>query len=478
MVVPSVDSDNGYRVAETAIHEMFHNIQPGPYWASPGEPGWAVEGGASNAQDKVDTTLDTLPNSDYVGLTNYYLANLSASDMQNVDYPGAPLWTYVEEQLGGGTPPEPGYGIAAIRQYFTTVGAVHGFDAVASLVSSLTGGARNFESFWTDFTIANYAKALGGADVRHRYVDDDVTPYGGVPATLVTLNAGTPSNTRIVALPAHSATYVRVVPDAGACRYVAFDMRSDRRIGLSLVDHRGGSLVRQPESFWGTRRIVTLQAGGSYGGGDGMGVVLTGVSSAATVTLTASCITPQVTIVQPLTGHAASAGPFDNPGSVVVYVSVSAGGYGPVRGLQGSQFQVRIGGTTASFAAPVELQDLYALVVAAPTQGADGLYDLDVTLDGSLNDSQADAVRYTSQIADNMLVFDRSGSMGDDDKIGAAKSAAQLQITEMDRNAWAGSVSFSTTPTSPPDRPLQDITAEPNRQAACATRSTGWRPTS
>lgn len=463
MVVPSVDTGNGYRVAETAIHEMFHNIQPGPYWASPGEPGWAVEGGASNAQDKVDATLDTLPASDYVGLTNHYLANLSATDMQNVNYPGAPFWTYVEEQLGGAGTPDPGYGIAAIRQYFTTVGAVHGFDAVASLVSSLTSGVRNFESFWTDFTIANYAKALGGAGVRHRYLDDDVTPYGDVPATVVTLNAGTTSNSRTVAVPAHSATYLRVVPDAGACRYVAFDMRSDRRIGFSLVDHRGGSLVRQPESFWGTRRIVTLQAGGSYSGGDGMAVVLTGVSSAATVDLTVSCITPQLAIIQPLTGHPASAGPFDHPGSVVVYVSVSAGGYGPVRGLQGSQFQVRIGGTTASFAAPVELQDLYALVVAAPQQSADGLYELEVTLDGTLSATQADAVRYTSQIADNMLVLDHSGSMGDADKIGAAQSAAQLQITEMDRNAWAGLIGFSSAPTWPPNRPLLDITSEPNR---------------
>lgn len=456
-----VNGGDDRSLGEVAQHELFHSIQPpNPYFGSPGEPGWSTEGGAGNAQDKVVEGIDSWTGSRYLGLANSYLAYQSQDDIRNTAYPGALFWTYIEEQLGGASPADPGYGMSAIRSYFDTVIAnpQRGLDAVDKLVRAKTSNARNLDSFWIDFSLANYARTFTGAGLRYSYVDDDAGGYGTVASTDNTLNSGSPINLTPNVKP-YSAKYFRFQPTS-TCRYASFDAQSDQRVGINLIDHRSGALVRPIIPFKGIQRAVTARVGGSYSGDDRMTMVLTGLANEANVTLNANCVTPTIKIVRPNSVQKGLAGPFDNPGTVVAYISVTASG-GPVLGLDFSQFTAQIGGAPAAVTAAPQVDDLYALVIAAPAQGADGDYDLSVSLDHLVTDTQSTSVRYTSQINDNMLVIDRSGSMADFNKMDAAKTAARLEITEMDRNAWSGLVSFATTPSL--DWNLGDITVAPSR---------------
>lgn len=450
------------RMGETALHELFHSVQ-GTWGVSSalGEPKWVTEGGAGNIQDKVVTSIDTWAGSVYMNYVDSYLTSLTDNDFRDASYRGALFWTYFQEQLGNATPPDPGYGVSAVEHYFSTVDPLHGLDALAQTVESLSGNTRHLEDFWTDFTIANYTKGLGGTVAAHRYVDDDDTIYSSVPVNEHLLLGGTPGLALNESLEPYSARYFRFVPVTAPCDYVAFEMSSDERIGFTIVDHRGGNLVMQPETYWGTQRAIAFNVAGPFSTGDGIAAILTGLADPANVTLNVSCVEPALEIVSPQTGHPGLAGPYGNPGNILAYISVTAPGYGPVRGLTRSQFATVIGSETVTFYKLVELEDLYVLLLAAPPQLSDGLYDLEVMLDGTISDTEIESVLYTSQVIDNMLVIDRSGSMLTDDKIGAAQVAGNLQVTEMDINAWSGLVSFATSETL--DRPLLDITIEPNR---------------
>jgi DNA-binding beta-propeller fold protein YncE len=459
-VVGQIDSGEDRGVGEVAIHEMFHNVQSGAF--SNFEPGWASEGGAGNIQDKVTTSIDTNAGSRYMGLVNDYFINRSAGDFRNLAYPFAPFWTYFEEQLGGATPADPGYGVSAVRQYVETTrgGGVHGIDALNNSVLALSGNTRNFENFWTDFTVANYTKRISGAGPRYSYLDEVSTPYPAVPVNRQTLSSTPITFTQ--AISAYAASYVEIVPSGVSCKYVTFDLRSDVRVGFTLADHRAGAMVRAPETFYGTRRIITLHVGGSYGGSDAMGVILTGLTNQANVTLGTRCVNPVLSIIRPNTIQKAMAGPAatDNPGAFVAYASITADG-GPVRGLLYSQFTSQVGGITATLTTGSDLEDLFALVIAAPRQETIGDYDLGVTLDSAISATQTLSVRYSSATDENMLVVDVSGSMSDFGKMQAAKDAAQLQITEMDQNARGGMATFSTTATI--RLSLTNITVDPPR---------------
>ncbi len=459
-IVGQIDSGEDRGVGEVAIHEMFHNVQNGAFTNA--EPGWAVEGGAGNAQDKVATNIDSNTGSRYGGLVNDFLVNRSTADFRPIAYPFALFWTYFEEQLGAATPPDPGYGMSAVRQYVETTrgGSIHGIDAVNSQILSLSSGTRNFETFWADFTVANYTKRISGAGARYSYLDESSTPYMSVPVNRQTLGASPITFTQ--AISAYAASYIEIVPSGAACKYVTFDLRSDVRVGFTLADHRAGAMVRAPETFYGNRRIITLRVGGAYGSSDAMGVILTGLTTQANVTLGTRCVDPIMTIIRPNTIQKAMAGPAatDNPGAFVSYVSVTAAG-GPVRGLLYSQFASRVGGITATLTMGSDLEDLFALVIAAPRQETIGDYDLRVTLDNTISATQTLSVRYTSVTDENMLVIDQSGSMAYASKMQAAKDAAQLQITEMDSNARGGLVKFDTMATLVLS--LTNITVDPPR---------------
>ena len=460
----SVDRNNE-NAFQVVVHELFHSIQFNHGYGQGSQPGFHWEGGAANAEDKVDAGLDDDPGSHYMGRVGHYLGNSHQSDLRDLKYVAGLFWTYFQEQLTDGSMSEPAYGIDAtdtlMRDILTDY---RGLDGVAQALRQMDDQNRSLEAFWIDFTTANYVKDFSGAGPEHGYVDDDALPnnYRSAATETAALNSATASTFFTGTLKAYSAHYYRVRPDNATCPYVMVEVDGDKRLALTLANHRGGSLIAPLETRKGDRLAVTLRTEQPLAGSDdGAGVILTGLREKGDYRVDATCITPTLNIVTPNNGHPGFAGPHDDAGTLIVTVEVSNGGAAPVKGLSSEQFTATVGGAEATVLNASYIDDLYVLVLDAPNQSAAGLYNLQVTLDGDQSDSETDAVKYTSQVRDNMLTLDRSGSMGDENKMFTAQQAAQLQITDMDRNAWAGLVSFDDVVSL--DFELQDITGEPER---------------
>ena len=140
-------------------------------------------------------------------------------------------------------------------------------------------------------------------------------------------------------------------------------------------------------------------------------------------------------ILNPTQGKPAAAGTHNSPTKFIVEVDV------PTLGLTESDFEVRIGGKFAAVLT-VARPSHYVLDIMPPTQSADGLYDLKVTV-GSDSDTEAEAVQYsgTSNV-DVVLVLDRSGSMGSYGYMEPAKNSAKQFVDLMYDEDKTGVVSF------------------------------------
>ncbi|HSM58852.1 MAG TPA: 6-bladed beta-propeller [Candidatus Sulfomarinibacteraceae bacterium] len=463
-VQSSVDN-NSDSAFNTVVHELFHSIQFNHGYGQGSQPGFHWEGGAANSQDKVDAAIDDDPGSGYTGRVRRYLGSGHETDIRELKYIAALFWTYFQEQLTDGSMSEPAYGIEVtdtlMRDILTDY---RGLDGVAQALRQMDDHDRSLEQFWIDFVVANYVKEYDGVGDEHHYVDDDALPdgYRDISPQEVALSSSNSEALITGTLSAYSAQYLRLRPDITSCPYVMVEVDSERRLSLTLANHRGDSLISPLETRKGNRLAVTLRTAQPISGADdGAGLILGGLREKGDYEVNVACVTPTLDIVQPTTDHPGFAGPHDDPGTVIATVEVSNNGAAPVKGLEPGQFTAAIGGEAAPVLGANYVDDLYVLVLDAPPQASAGTYDLIVTLDDDQSDSETDAVRYTSQVRDNMLVLDRSGSMGSEGRLFAAKQAAQLQITDMDRNAWAGLVSFNDSVSL--DFDLQDITDNPER---------------
>ncbi len=144
-------------------------------------------------------------------------------------------------------------------------------------------------------------------------------------------------------------------------------------------------------------------------------------------------------IINPTPSHPANAGPNDNPNKINIEVQCG------IYGLNENNFNIEIGSKRVDIAVVAE-PDNYILTVMPPTQDANGLYDLTVSVDSvSVSDTEIDAIRYSPKAAniDIVSIIDRSGSMGWYGYIDSAKNAAKQFIDLMSNGDQIGVVSFS-----------------------------------
>ncbi|MCX6045412.1 MAG: VWA domain-containing protein [Chloroflexi bacterium] len=415
---------------QTPGHELFHRVQ---YSYDGNEVRWFKEGTARTMEDLAFTNIDHWVNAlsapfNFNLQSNEYLNNTNVditSDPQR--YNSALWWKYFTEQFGA-IATEPQRGVDALLRLWEAAETQNDIAALNQALTNL-GAGMNFDAAFQHFTAANWIKDLSNQpSAAYNYVDED--------------EAGNPS-----------ATFHT---DAGPAFYHVITQK-----GNALDSFSSNSATDWTQAFFndGLTKIVAI-AGST--------------TSAAQSDLTLSCVTPVVDIKLPNNGAVMRVGAHDGPGKFLAQVLVTNGSpNGPVvAGLSVNDFKAKVNGQNALVTDGGFIQEQYWLVIQAPNQTADGTYDLEITLEKSgtataiASDTNPTSVAYTSANTDHLLVLDRSGSMLSDNKMIAARAAANFYVDITRNNDGVAVVPFNQN-VSPAPFNLRAVTTAPNvRQQA------------
>lgn len=164
------------------------------------------------------------------------------------------------------------------------------------------------------------------------------------------------------------------------------------------------------------------------------------------------CTVPAIDIIYPRTANPVYVGAPDEPGRFLVWLEISGetGSSNFVEGLQWDRdFTVLVGDEEATILNGGYVQNQYWLSVQAPEQpGAaiGDLFGLEVQLGPpalNISDAEDEAVIYDTVLTDQVLVIDRSGSMGDNNKLVSAQTAARLFSDVVSQFERLGVVGFN-----------------------------------
>jgi len=165
-------------------------------------------------------------------------------------------------------------------------------------------------------------------------------------------------------------------------------------------------------------------------------------------------ISGEINITSPTQSAPAFAGSYNDTNHITVNVKVKTTDGTPVPGCSKDDFNVEIGGKSAGFTLAEGMPGQYILDVSPPAQPSEGLYNLTVTLFGTLSDNESNAVRYGGfgRNIDAVLIIDRSGSMDYShdyppysNRMEAAKAAANDFLDLMILGDRASLVSFASS---------------------------------
>ncbi len=431
-----------------AEHESMHLIQG----RLDGTIGWASfygEGISRAIEDRIDPAMDASAGGFFMPEVNGILGSESdrTNQLENTTYRSVLFWTYLFDRFATPGDVEPQIGWDAVEEFYDELSvAATELDATNDFI------AANGSSFYASFTA--YAQSLWA----NRF--SPPAPLGFTDAEISTTANQLSGHPVITAAPTYpNTTAVSVNPRSvnfreytnPSCDFLRadFDGRGTT-FTTSLMAADSGAWVGGWEST-GTQWSRTIRTDGL----DRLALLVVGRESAGTVDVTAGCVDPSVTITSPTTAAFASVGTADNPRSFITRLSVDAAG-SPVAGLLGDDFSVTltpVGGGAAIPATVVTstyVLDDYWLLVQAPSD-ADGaqtglFYDLRVDL-GAESDTNAQSVLYVERAQDTVIVLDRSGSMGDDGKIQAARNAANLFVNQLADDDQGAFVAFDTDAT-------------------------------
>jgi len=449
---------------KVAGHEFFHICQYTP----PGQAAnkWVREGQARMIQDKLSDWLDhadgTEAGSSFVRQTQGYLEGSHTSDITTISYSSCLFWQYYCEQFGTDHV-DPDYGVDAITTYWSSAANPSGSDGITMLNNALDilSPGTTFADVFSDFSVAMYTKDLNDATTpaKWRFVDDDETDgsenYGTVSKEIdpiPTLTSGSPINDPVETVISWSNKFYEVDIDPSVkVITVEFDQASTNNLFYALLAMNGNDLeysyTVEAQDF--NRAIVN----NNY---DRVVVIVSGlensVSDTATFSYSFDAGDPDLYILSPenspITAQA-RVGPHDTPEKFVSIVDIYYREKAPVHGFFTENFRAQVGGINATVLAAVDVYGKYFLQIQAPNQSADGLYDLKVELvdaESNIIDSETelDCVNYGDTYYDLMLNIDKSGSMGTDDKIIAAQSAAKLFVDSFLSEDQLGVVAFDS----------------------------------
>ncbi|MEM8862359.1 MAG: VWA domain-containing protein, partial [Chloroflexota bacterium] len=477
----------GFEPRGTVLHELWHNTQIA---YELGGGAWVIEGQARFLQDKVFDDLDNKVGSRYHNSVNTYLGNTTyvvkedrdddgsdefsqAKGLLGASYNASLWWAYVADQAGTDFSGTAGDGMDAIFAVLEQADD-HDRQGVSALnqVLNATIGQGFDDTFW-DFTVANYAKEFDLTELDHSYLGDrdpeQVFTYSDekrtAPDTLIydqsekeTLTFGevfSGANGRVNGF--DSEVDDEDAMSAYGYETIEFPIGPDCVLAYWRVIGDPGStfmhsfmLIQEDSNMDGREEVISLwqsegpefaRAAWTLGKGSGdplitkaTGIVATGGTPYG-YDWEAGCTQVGVDIVSPKTDNPEYVGDPNDPGRFLVWVEV-AGATGTSNFVAGldwqNDFDVLVGGVDATILNGGYVGNQYWLSVQAPNQPAASVgdkFNLQVRVGpsvGGATDTETDAIVYDVLSTDNVLVIDRSGSMGDNNKMESAKTAARL----------------------------------------------------
>jgi hypothetical protein len=415
--------DSDLMAQQTLGHELTHRVQYAhdSGTGAPVQTKFLKEGTARSTEDNWFTNIDhrtdalTADFSFYLQIAEYFASSNNDITSVAMRYNSCLWWKYAMEQYG--TPStEPERGIDFVRTVYEQNTLGYSSIGAVNRALSIVGAGTNFDGSFKEFAVANWAKDLVGAPSRYNYIDEDEpgnpAPYGPlVPEPGGTIQIGTPAtwNNRWISryglkyyeadiglnCPLISATFHRDTSSPAFYHVITQD-------GSTFKTHVQGSGEDWAQAFLndGITKVVAI---------------LGSLDNSSTIDLSLSCAEPVLDIKMPNSGAVAMAQPSSK---FLAQVSVTNGATDApvVAGLTTGDFSATVGGVTTPIVGGGFVQEQYWLVVEAPASLSDGLYDLEITLDlptgTDPSDTNADSVLYSDALIDQVLVIDRSGSMG------------------------------------------------------------------
>jgi len=238
IVLSRYRSNRGIFNMELIAHELFHAVQRAK--RAPILPSFFREGTASFMMDVVNLEIDKDSSSLFIGHVRPYFEGQAFRSLEWSEnrYAAALFWKYFAEQIGTPlTDSEPAYGIDAIGLLLDKLENYNNnvFGVVGEMVRDHDG--RDLESFWSDFTVANYLTFTGGYPNEFCYPDAEQTAYPAMQLDLKEpIGLFRPIAVGEDYLEPWAACYYRIQPDRDV-REVHFDFRqyTDNEVGYTLV---------------------------------------------------------------------------------------------------------------------------------------------------------------------------------------------------------------------------------------------------
>ncbi len=429
------------------IHELWHAVYGGS-----GQ--WILEGLATAIPDHISPDADEHRRRFWDNAKGFL--SKPSRGLTKSSYNAGLWWKYFMERFGK-VEDEPDRGIDAIKTFIDNDVPKAPLETLRKVIPVLSDNQATFESAFRDFTVANYVKDLPGSSVpeKYRYPDEKQPPgpydHDDNPNTpAVKLDLDLPMSmasdeaSGIKNLPSWASAYYRVRPDSGVSSIqFVFQQSSSSPVIYTTLLIRDGEIIEEKQT--NEPHFVRNVVNQSY---DEVVVIVTSLSQLVSFRYGVNATDPQLEILDPLEARPTDVGPRGSPGKFLLKLSITDlthdNVFLPIPGVTVAHLTVTVGDEEATLLSPVSMvQDQYWVVVQAPDQSANGEYDLTVSYAGR-SATETNAVRYANQVgAHNMLVIDRSGSMGNQGKMPAAKAAASLYLDSSQFGDHFGVVSFN-----------------------------------
>lgn len=440
------------------IHELFHMVQFS-YDSLRTDPdgNWAIEGQARAIQDLacvnaggiICQNVDDEPNgvANYLGEVNGYLGNPNRP-VNRISYGAALFWIYMCDQYGN-LRTEPELGMDFLEEFWDEADDNPDRDGIQVIDQTLAnlGESDRFVDAFKNFVIANYAKGLNGPHVpsKYRYTDESQLPgpYNNVrldvSEDLTPLEQVGPTLSDVTSW---GARYHEYRPAAGV-PYLQLDYKVDSSVSayFVLLAIKGNDIVHE-EKHTGLTFARTL-ANDAY---DKVVVIIAGLDNLVNFRYTVNGVNPVLRILDPLTGRKAKVGDKNAPEKFLTKIEVLSPTAQPITGIAPNAFTFKVGNQTLSnsdIITSAYIQGQYWFVLQAPTQPSNSDYNFSAKW-SILSATENLSIRYQPRAdADNVLVIDRSGSMGAPaSKMGDAKDGANLYVDSWRNGDKVGVVSF------------------------------------